>query len=154
MDPVVIECEADEQGIHTEHVLEVGHNRNRPPCPDRHRLVSPFIGEHRARFAQRCIYKRKFDRWRQTKISKFALAVARQTGVHEVAEGVTNFPRILLTDKPERDFRAGFTGDDSFGAFPRIPADDAVDLSRWSGRDLLDQQVVFLTSRIFQSDWT
>ena len=78
MDAVIVEREADEQRIHAEHVLEVGHDRDRTSCPDGNGLVSPLFGENGPRFAKRRIVERQLDRRRQPEISELDFAIGRQ----------------------------------------------------------------------------
>ena len=128
MDAVVVKREADEQRIHAEHILEVGHDRNGTPCPDGDGLVPPFVGEHGARLGECRIVERQLERRRQPEIAELDFAIRRQPRPHEGAEGVANFLRVLLANEPERNLRTGFAGNDGFGAFARIAADHAVDL--------------------------
>src|SRR4029450_6450730 len=154
MDAIVVKREADEQGVHPQHIFEVGHDRNRPSCAHCHRLVPPCFSEDAPLLGERPIFKGELDRWRQSEIAELDLAVAGQARPYKVTKGIADFLGVLLADKTERNLRARFARDDGFRAFPRVSANDAVDLGCRPGRYLLDYEAVFFTVRVLEPDRT
>src|SRR3984885_6771874 len=139
MDPVVVEREADHQGVHAEHGLEVADDRDRAAGADRYRLLAPFLGERGARLAQSRIIERHLERRIAAEIAEFDRTIGWHAGADKIAEGIAYLFRVLGADQTERDLGAGFAGDHGLGPLPGIAADDAVDLGRRPRRDLLEQ---------------
>src|SRR3954465_9589432 len=101
MPAIVVESEADHDGVHTEHPLEVADDWDRAAFADRERLLAPFLRERGARLRERGIVVGQLDRRRAAEIPECDLTVDRQFRLHIGAKAVADFLRILRADQAE-----------------------------------------------------
>ena len=88
------------------------------------------------------------------KLLNSTLASAGSRSRTKSRKACADFFRVLIADEAERNFRRRLARDDRLRAFAGIAADHSVDLSRRTGRNLLDEHPILLAGRDFKSHLT
>src|SRR5262245_54312696 len=99
MDAIVGEAEADQQGFHAEHLLEIPDDRDRSAHADNDSRLWPLVGKSILRLGQHWRIVGQLDCRRGAMLMEFHRAIGRNLRADVSAETLADCVRVLLPDE-------------------------------------------------------
>jgi hypothetical protein len=102
---VVLQPEAHQHGVQPEHVLQVGHHRDRAAAADQRGRLAVFVGQRGLCGADEAAFRRYLDPGARAEDLEACLRIGRQRGADEGLEALEDLLVVLAGDQPEGDLR-------------------------------------------------